>query len=78
MFSIDYTCCKLCNIWLLLIEDNFKSYRYTGVSHWRKNIVSAITQGRVTDYNLKRKIKNQTLHTHRLFLLTRIFQYISN
>ena len=30
------------------------------------------------DDNLKMQIKNRTLYTCRLFLLTRIFQYISN
>ena len=36
----------------------------------KKNIVAVITQGRVIDDNLKRQIKNQTLCTCRLFLLT--------
>ena len=45
---------------------------------WRKNIVAIITQDRVIDDNLKRQIKNRTLHTCRLFLLTWSFQYISN
>ena len=35
-----------------------------------KNIVAVITQDRVIDGNLKRQIKNQTLCTCRLFLLT--------
>ena len=78
LFLIDYASCRLCNIWLLLFENNSRSYQYTGASHWRKNIVAVITQDRVTDDNLKRQIKNQTLYTCRLFLLTRIFQYISN
>ena len=30
------------------------------------------------DGNLKRQIKNQTLHTSRLFLLTKIFQHTNN
>ena len=34
--------------------------------------------GWVIDDNLKRQIKNQTVYTCRLFLVTRIFQYISN
>ena len=42
------------------------------------NIVAVITGGSVIDDNLKREIKNQTLHTCRLFLLNSIFQYISN
>ena len=78
LFLIDYACCKLCNIWLLLFENNSRSYHYSGASHWRKNIVAVITQDRVIDDNLKRQIKNRTLYTCRLFLLTRIFQYISN
>ena len=78
LFLIDYACCKLCNIWLLLFENNPRSYHYTGALHWRKNIVAVITQYRVIDDNLKRQIKNRTLHTCRLFLLTRIFQCISD
>ena len=35
-----------------------------------ENIVAVITQDRVIDGNLKRQIKNQTLCTCRLFLLT--------
>ena len=54
-----------------------------GVSLYRsltleENIVAVITQDRVIDDNLKRQIKNQTLCTCRLFLLTKIFQYTSN
>ena len=47
-----------------------------GVSLYRSyltmegNIVAFITQDRVIDDNLKRKIKNQPLCTCRLFLLT--------
>ena len=46
-----------------------------GVSLYRslileENIVVVITQDRVIDDNLKRQIKNQTLCTCRLFLLT--------
>ena len=47
-----------------------------GVSLYRRcltlkeNIVAVITQDRVIDDNLKRQIKNQTLCTCRLFLLT--------
>ena len=48
------------------------------LKHWRKNIIAFITQDRVTDDNFKRQIKNRTLYTCKLFLLTRIFQYISN
>ena len=35
-----------------------------------KNIVAVITQNKETDDNLERQIKNQTLCTCRLFLLT--------
>ena len=35
-----------------------------------ENIVAVINQGRVVDDNLKRQIKNRTLCTCRLFLLT--------
>ena len=46
-----------------------------GVSLYRsltleENIVAVITQDRVIDDNLKKQIKNQTLYTCRLFLLT--------
>ena len=78
LFLIDYACCKLCSIWLLLFLNISRSYHYTGASHWRKNIVAVITQDRVIDDNLKRQIKSRTLHACRLLLLTRIFQYISN
>ena len=37
---------------------------------FEENIVAVITQDRVMDDNLKRQIKNQTLRTCRLFLLT--------
>ena len=54
LFLIDYAYCKLCNIWLLLIENNSRSSHCTRTSHWRKNIVAVISQGRVIDDNLKR------------------------
>ena len=41
--------------------------------HWRKNIVAITTQDKVIDDNLKTQIKNWTLYTCRLFLLTWIF-----
>ena len=78
LFVIDYACCKLCNIWSLLFENNSRSYHYTGAWHWRKTIVPFITQDKVIDDYLTRQIKNQTLRTCRLFLLARNFQYISN
>ena len=71
LFLIDYGCFKLCNIWLLLFENNCRSNHYTGASYCWKNVVSVITQDRVIDENLKRQIKNQPLYTCRLFLLTR-------
>ena len=54
-----------------------------GVSLYRRltleeNIVAVIIQDRVIDHKLKRQIKNRTLCICRLFLLTKIFQYISN
>ena len=42
-----------------------------------QNIVAVITQDKMIDANLKRQIKNRTLRSCRLFLLTQIFQYIS-
>ena len=45
---------------------------------FKENVVAVITWDRVIDDNLKRQIKNQTLRTCRLFLLTYIFQYITN
>ena len=78
LFLMDYICCKLSNIWLILFENNSSSYHHTGASHWRKNIVAVITQDMVIDDNLKRQIKNRTLYACRLILLTRIFQYISS
>ena len=78
LFLIDYGCCKLCNICLLLSENNCCSYHYTEASHWRKNFVTVITQDRVGDrWQFEKQIKIRTLHT-RLFLLTQNFQYISN
>ena len=67
LFLIDYVCCKLCNIWLLLLENNSRSYHN-----------ALIIQDRVIDDNLKRLIKNRTLYTFRLYLPIRIFQYSSN
>ena len=46
-------------------------HHYRRGLHWRKNSVAVITQDRLIDDNLKRKIKNQTLHTCRLCLMTR-------
>ena len=63
LFLIDYACCKLCNILLLLFENNSRSSHYTGASHWRKNIVGVITQDRVIGDNLKRQTENRTFYT---------------
>ena len=73
LLLIDYTCCKQCNIWLLLFRNKPRSYYYTGVSNSRKSIAAVITQDGIIDDNLKRQIKNRTLYACRLFLLTRIF-----
>ena len=43
-----------------------------------EDIIAVITQHMVIDENLKRQIKNQTLCTCRLFLLTYIFQHNFN
>ena len=78
LFFIDYTCCKLCNTWLLLFENNSRSYHSTWASHWRKNFIAVITQDRVIDDNLKGQIKDRTLYSCWLFPLAQIFQYINN
>ena len=73
MLLIDCAWWKLCNIWLFLAEDNSSSI----TTYWR-NIVAVIARDRMIDDNLKSQFKNWTLNTCRLFLQTRIFQYISN
>ena len=65
-----------------VIYDFYSARTTSGVSlYWsltlEESIVAVITQDRVTDNNLKKQIKNQTLCTCRLFVLTYIFQYIS-
>ena len=60
------------------INGCFSSRTAPGPKPWRKSIVAVTTQDRVIDENLKREIKNRTLYTCRLFLLTWIFQYNSN
>ena len=52
-----------------LLREHLQEYLYTAVT-LEENIVAVITQDRVIDDNLKRQIKNQTLCTCRLFLLT--------
>ena len=58
-----------------VIHGCFSARTTPGVSLYQsltfeENIVAVITQDRVMDDNLKRQIKNQTLRTCRLFLLT--------
>ena len=60
------------------LREQLQEYNYTGASYWSKNIVTVITQYSVIDDNLQWQIKNRNLYTCRSFLLTRIFQYISN
>ena len=52
------------------LREQLQKYRYTGALTMEKNIIVVITQDRVIDNNLERQIKNQTLCTCRLFLLT--------
>ena len=52
------------------LREQLHKYHYTGALTLEKNIIAIITQDRVIDDNLKRQIKNQTLCTCRLFLLT--------
>ena len=76
LFLTDYALRELCNIWLLLFENNFKGITIQG-EHWRNNIFAVITHARVIEDNLKKQIKNAKLLTCRLFLLILIFQYIT-
>ena len=64
-------------VYMIYVIYGCSSARTTpGVSLYRscltlkENIIAVITQDRVIDDNLKRQIKNQTLCTCRLFLLT--------
>ena len=50
--------------------EQLQNLHYAGAQHWRKNIVAVITQDKTVDDNLKKQIKNRTLYTFRLFLLT--------
>ena len=54
------------------LREQLQEYHYyTGASlALEENIVAVITQERVIDDNLKMQIKNRTLCTCRLFLLT--------
>ena len=51
------------------LREQVQLYYYRSLT-LEENIVAVITQDRVIDDNLKRQIKNQTLCTCRLFLLT--------
>ena len=53
-------------------REQLQEYRYSYRSclTLEENVVAVITQDRVIGDNLKRQIKNQTLCTCRLFLLT--------
>ena len=64
-------------IWLLLFENNCRNITLQEW-HWWNSIVTVIARDRLVDDNFKRQIKNRTLHTCRLFLLTWTFRYISN
>ena len=75
LFLIDYAWQELYNIWLLLFENNSRSLTIKDY-HWRNNIVAVIVHDRVIDDNLKMQIKNQTLYSCRLFLLTWIFNIL--
>ena len=69
LFLIDDTWCKY------VMYDCSSARTTPGVSLYRsltleENIIAVITQDRMIDDNLKRQIKNRTLSTCRLFLLT--------
>ena len=53
-----------------LLREQLYKYHYTGSLTLEKNIIAIITQDGVIDYNLERQIKNRTLCTCSLFLLT--------
>ena len=50
------------------LQENHCSYHRSLILE--ENIVAVITQGNVIDDDLKRQIKNKTLRTYLLFLLT--------
>ena len=58
------------------LREQLQEYHHNRRLTLEENIDAIITQDNVMDDNLKRQIKNQTLCTCRLFLLTQIFQYI--
>ena len=51
------------------LREQLQEYHYRSLT-LEENIVTVITQDRVLDYNLNKQIKNQTLCTCRLFLIT--------
>ena len=52
------------------LRDRLQEYHYYQSLTLEENIVAVITQDRLIDNNLKKKIKTQTLCTCTLFLLT--------
>ena len=60
-----------------LLGSRFLEYqrRMTIKLNWRKNLVAVIARA---NGDLKRQIQNRTLHTSRLFPLTKLFQHTSN
>ena len=69
----DYAWCKLCNISLLLFENNSRSITIQQLD-WTKKIVAVITQNKMIDDTLKRQIIYKS--ACRLLILSWIFQYI--
>ena len=75
LFLIDDAWCQLCNY-------GPSSARTTPSLHrsltLEEKIIAVVTQDRLINDNFKRQIKNRTLCTCRLLLLTYIFQYTSS
>ena len=69
LFLIDDLLCKLCNIWLLLCENNSRSITIPKLNTGGTYCCSYY-QDKVIDDNWKKQIKNRTFCTCRLFLLT--------
>ena len=72
MFLIDDVWRKVCNIIYGCSSERTtpEVSPYQSFLTLEKNIIAVITQNREIDDNLERQIKNQTLCTCRLFLLT--------
>ena len=68
LFLNDDPLCKLCNIWLLLCENNPMSITIPDLNTGGKYRYSYY-QDKVIDDSWKRQIKNRTFCTCRLFLL---------